>query len=482
MYINDLASKYGLRKSGNKFTGRCPQCGGSSTTDRFVLFSDGGYKCFSCAIAGSHIDLLIKIEGMGCKEAHAQAGADCNPSCPHHAKCHGGGEIKAKTVRSVAPRAITHHTGTSLPMVTTRTPHQLWLGWAEALVSSCHATLAKMPEQLAWLAARGVSAAAAEVNRLGWLGHDIRIDRASIGLAPERDGKTKLWVPGGLIIPVFSSAGYLQQIRIRRTPEALAKFLPNRKYHEVEGSGNEPLVIGLQQAPRGVVVVEAELDAMAIAASHAGVIVIGLRSVANGVPSWMRDVCSASPAILVCLDADQGKDGKPGAGQQAVARWTAEFRRARYWPTPAGKDPGDYVRDHQGDLRAWIEAGLPPSLPSVSAAISADNQSQQEINTCQNDDLPPLPDGYKQGGRGGEYTLRCITLTGGQEIYITDDREEWEYLADSGEVVFSAHELSRLQAAIAGMGQNERFEAILAVVAAKQEFPQAYIRRGEVRK
>lgn len=51
-----------------------------------------------------------------------------------------------------------------------------------------------------------------------------------------------------------------------------------------------------------------------------------------------------------------------GAGGKGARWWLAQYPRAKRWPVPEGKDPGDYVRDHGGDLRAWVLAGLPPVL------------------------------------------------------------------------------------------------------------------------
>lgn len=50
---HDIAAKYGLRKSGNRHTGPCPKCGGSKDSDKFVLFTDGGFRCFACGFKGA---------------------------------------------------------------------------------------------------------------------------------------------------------------------------------------------------------------------------------------------------------------------------------------------------------------------------------------------------------------------------------------------------------------------------------------------
>lgn len=465
--IIEVATKYGLRKAGNRYAGQCPQCGGSSTTDRFVLFADGGFKCFSCGWVGDAVKWLREIDGLGCKEAHDQLGLGCSSSCQHYSSCREG-KLVAKSSRSVEPQAESRKG--QVPFVNPRTPAEVWQAWAMDMVAKAQRNLAKEPTVIEWLEHRGVSAEAAQKNRLGWRSHDEQVNRSSIGLSPERDGKHTLWVPGGLVIPVYDRNGNLQQVRIRRTDAARDRFLPRRKYQEVEGSGNEPMVLGPLAGHRGVVVVEAELDAIACSAAHGGVLVVGLRSVANGLPSWLRDLCRQAPIILVALDSDRGKDGKPGAGQKAVRNWLAEFRQAKYWPVPQGKDPGDYVRDHQGDLHAWIEAGLPPVVPTVATAADIAT-GQPAISQAQ----ATSPDEH-HGGEGGEEIV--LTLTDGRAVIIAADGHEWLRHAQAKQPVFGGPELERVQTLLATMEGQERADALSLLVDLKEILP-GFIARSQ---
>ena len=397
--LQALAATYNLRRGNGRFVGPCPKCGGSATSDKFVIRDDGGFKCHGCDFKGDAITWMRDIEGKSCPEAHEAAGIDCRAaSCPARGTCRlgDGSGRTVKKARSVAP--VSARREAQVASTVSRTPVSVWTAWASGLVAQAIIDLREQQEHLAWLAGRGIDAAAVKRFALGWLGHDRRVLRQSIGLAP-KEGKDKLWVPGGLLIPIFADAGGLLRIRIRRTPESRERFLPDRKYMWVEGSGTDPLVIRPSSGPsRGVVVIEAELDAMAVASAHPGVTVIALGTVAAGLPGWLRAECAAASVILVALDADQGREGKVGAGPQAIASWTNSYRQARYWPVPVGKDPGDYVKDHGGDLRAWVEAGLPPVAATVKESLSVASTPRQDL---------PLSLDAGQRGEGGKENMDC---------------------------------------------------------------------------
>lgn len=360
-----IAAKYGLRRSGSRHVGQCPECGGSTSTNRFVLFDDGGYKCFSCGIGGDRIKWLRSIEGLTCRQAHDQEGASCSPTCPVYASCRDGQPAPKRHRQPLSvPESGQQRTVKVEP---SNAPNPLWVEWGWALVERSHATLAKMPEQIAWLEARGVTRAQIDAMQLGWIGHDFRERFAAIGLPNDGD-KIELWIPSGMLIPMFDPRdGRLLQLRVRRDDVARGKFLPDLKYYELKGSAREAMVLGA--GSRGLVMVEAELDAAAIAAAHPGVRVLSLHAAGRGISPWQHRMVQQAPVVLVALDADGMRpDGTPGAGQVAAKAWLASYRQARYYPVPAGKDPGDYVKDHGGDLRAWVEAGLPPVIEATDTA------------------------------------------------------------------------------------------------------------------
>jgi len=409
----DIAAKHGLRKSGNRYTGPCPKCGGSKDSDKFVLFPDGGFRCFACDFKGDRIKWLREMDGMSCREAHDAEGKDCSPSCPNYGPCRNGEPVKRR------PRSVRPQVGgkpDSLAEVAATEPGTAWRTWAGKLVEKARQALAREPEEIRWLESRGIGTAQVDQYQLGWLAHDLRVDRRELEL-PVEAGKERLWVPGGLIIPIFDSRGELHRLRIRRTPAAREKFLSDRKYVWIKGSGNLPMVLRPSGPLRGAVIVEAELDAMAVASAHPDVLVVSLGTVAGGIDAGLRAELEQCPVILVALDADPAKDGKLGAGPASVKRWRRSFRQARFWPMPAGKDPGDFVRDHNGDLHRWVESGLPPVLQSPAPV-------------CQDSSLPPE---QRSAGDGGGNLLSSPALP-------LDDIESFADLlrAESGSVWYGS--------------------------------------------
>jgi DNA primase len=61
-------------------------------------------------------------------------------------------------------------------------------------------------------------------------------------------------------------------------------------------------------------------------------------------------------SILVSLDFDEA------GGRASWQFWLSNYPNAKRWPTPKGKDPGDYYQQG-GNIRAWIEAGFSNEKP-----------------------------------------------------------------------------------------------------------------------
>ena len=472
----DIAGRFHLVKKSGKWVGPCPQCGGGEQSDKFNIREDGGFKCYGCDFKGDIITWLRTMEGKSCPEAHAAAGVPCRAtSCAVYGTCRlgdGSGKMAWPARRTpLTPPAPAKKE--ALPISQPRQPLTSWQRWATDLQVKAMAAMDGQKATLTWLASRGIDRAAARRFGLGWQAENGKAVRKDIGLE-NKDGKATLWVPVGLVIPIFTTDGRIHRLRIRRPVWAREKFLPDLKYVWLEGSGNEPLVIrpAAGEKTRGAVVVEAELDAMAIAAAHLEVMVIALGTVRGPVTDALRQELAALPVILVALDADTGQAGKTGAGPQAVAGWRHDFRQAKFWPVPAGKDPGDYVKEHRGDLRAWVEAGL---VPPVAVSVPG-----HEPMLC--------PVSIPGGGREAipdsspvDEPVNCheVELTDGKIFYVTNDRQTWRALATEGKAVFSGNELARLQAAVAGGTDEERLAAARAALEVKEVFGGAYIRRGE---
>lgn len=477
--IENIARQYGLRRGNGRWSGPCPKCGGSNRSDKFVMRDDGGFKCYGCEFKGDLITWLRQMESLSCPDAHERAGLACRSAgCAVRAGCRlGDGQGQKKITRRPGRGAVQLPAGKDpavLPAASAKDPEEIWRAWAEKVQQLSAGVLMNYGKALEWLAGRGISAEVARAAGLGWREHDSKMVREEIGL-PEKN-KPTLWVPGGLVIPTWSmeEPRRLIRLRIRRTAASRQRFLPELKYVWIEGSGTAPMIIPAREQLRGVVIVEAELDGIAVAAAHPGVTVVALGTVAAGLPEEVSALLAKAPVILVALDADPHEGRGSAAGQRAMRAWQATYRQARYWPPPAGKDPGEYVAQG-GDLAGWIEAGLPPA-PVVAVP------GQVEVIEPPKKDLGLSPGESHQGDRGGQNNsgdmARVVTLTDGRELYLTDDRAEYARLQGEGRIVFTSNEMDRLKTATAGMDARERAIASLLAVDLKETFALAYIRAG----
>ncbi len=339
--VLELAGKrVQLRKAasthGGEWQGPCPGCGGK---DRFHVWPNqregGSYWCRpgkGCGKYGDNIQFLIDFEGMTFRQA-------CN-------------ELRIDVPeRPAGWRPDVPRPKPAFNPETSAAPGDIWQERAETFIAWAQGHLEKNAEALAWLAARGIDAGTAADYRLGWNpgedGRDIYRARSAWGLAEERrdDGKPKaLWIPVGLVIPYIRD-GVIHRIRIRR-PEA------DRRYIVLPGSSKSVMLLGRDR--RAFVVVESELDAIAVMANNRLAGAVGLGSVSAKPDAEAVEVLRGALQILVSIDYDD-----PGA--KATAWWKEHFGRCDRWPVPQGKDPGEAFAMGT-DLDRWIRAGLPPAL------------------------------------------------------------------------------------------------------------------------
>jgi DNA primase len=335
MNVLDLASKrVQLRKAsgtnGGEWQGPCPDCGG---TDRFHVWplqneGKGGYWCRGCGRTGDNIQFLRDFEGLSFPEACARL----NISVPERP------ESRPHTPKGKPEFVPDSH----------RPPADLWQEKAGKFITWAQENLAQNGEVLGWLAKRGIGAEASVDFRLGWNPEDLYRPRKAWGL-PEvlRDeGRPKaLWVPQGLVIP-YVIGEVINRIRVRR-PEG------EPRYYVIPGSSMATMVIS--PARRAFVIVESELDAIAIAARKSllyGVVALGSASAKPDAGTC--EVLGKALKLLNALDYDS-------PGLTAMKWWGEQFKRCVPWPVPKGKDPGEAFQ--MGiDLDEWIVAGLPPAL------------------------------------------------------------------------------------------------------------------------
>ncbi|MEN6464522.1 MAG: CHC2 zinc finger domain-containing protein [Syntrophaceae bacterium] len=335
MNVLDLAQrKVKLRKvagtKGGEWQGPCPGCGGN---DRFHVWPDqkegkGSYWCRGCSQGGDNIQFLIDFEGLSFKEACEQL----------HILIADHRDYRSPAARNEKPKFEPNEH---------KAPADLWQEKAEKFIDWAQKKIANNAEGLAWLAERGISADVAADHKLGWNPEDYYRARKAWGLPELRkdDGSLRaLWIPKGLVIPHIVDS-IIHRIRIRR-PEG------DPRYFVFPGSSMSIMV--LEPSRRAFVVVEAELDAISVAANNQLAGAVALGSVSAKPDTFAYRLLSESLQILNAIDYD-------AAGAKAMSWWGEHFKRCRRWPVPKGKDPGEAYK--MGiDLDQWIQAGLPPAL------------------------------------------------------------------------------------------------------------------------
>ncbi len=369
----DLLESVGItprRVNSKEFSSRCPACGGvdrpGDPSDRFRTWPDGydggnsWCRMSSCGWKGDTIQFCRDFKGMDFKEA-----------CEH-------------VGRTVAPRPAGERRQSPQLQPAPFTPHQpnmpcdTWLKRAKAFVAWAHQHLLNSPAELAYLDGRGLPLSAVRHFRLGYnpgeRGGDIYRNRSVWGLPVEtkEDGSPKkLWVPRGIVIPVFAEhAGELvpARIRIRRPKEHLRQGDGN-KYVVIPGSSRHTLCT--DQAAKAFVIVEAELDAMLIgqAMDQAGQGVAGavaLGSLGHKPDAQTHALLQNAMAVLVALDFEPPADPAADPAKtknllRTYSWWQQHYPNAERWPVPVGKDPGDaYIAGC--DICSWVLAGVPPVL------------------------------------------------------------------------------------------------------------------------
>jgi len=364
MNVLDLLRETGIEPryisstKGGEYHSSCPGCGGKE--HRFCVWPEqndgaGSWWCRICDKGGDNIEFLRIYCGMDFHEACEKIGRD-----PGERPIH----------RPIAPRSRAKFHPKTLDV-----PGELWRIKSGELVAWAHDHLLRNKEQLAYLSGRGISLESVKLFKLGWNpgkdGKDLWRPRGTWGLPEEINPKTnkpkRVWMPRGLVIPFFWK-GVLQRVRFRRTPDAMQLFGGDTKYILLPGSAMGPMLT--RETGRAWIVVEAELDAMAVdgAAGDLDVGAVGLGTL-SGKPdarSWSRlkDALWIGNALDFELYKPQNEEDERNLNMQTKVKkwWEKNLAQCKRWPVPEGKDPGDYVKDHGGDLREWIKAGLPPRL------------------------------------------------------------------------------------------------------------------------
>jgi DNA primase len=317
---------------GGEYASPCPICGGNDRFRSWPEQGDGGrWWCRRCEKGGDLIQYLRDIRGLSYWEARKVLGlsdAGWNPG----RKSTLGGVTKWQPLP------------TTEPAIAWKENAEAFVAWSE---DQLRADQGKHSRD--WLRnRRGLSEETTKAFRLGWNPKSWWIHRETWGLPEVLNDKgkpKKLWIPGGLVIPIIND-GTVQQIRIRRAePDA------DPRYVLVSGSSMQAMVIPGRECSAAVVV-ESALDALLIhqeADDLATTIALGSAQLRPDQAAM--EVFKRSNCILLALDADQA------GAKEAWGWWQEHLRKARRWPPAKGKDitemflAGVSVRD-------WVQTGL----------------------------------------------------------------------------------------------------------------------------
>jgi hypothetical protein len=227
-------------------------------------------------------------------------------------------------------------------------PSLLWQSKAQEFVDICHHRLLQTPYALDLLQQRGFSAERIERFYFGWNPTTIWLPRNDWRF--EGAEEKKLWIPQGLVIPIFDSVnGKPTKLKIRRNEWKEGDELP--KYVEISGSIQRPAVF--QSASMGsiAVIVESEFDAMLVHQFTSDLcFTVALGGAGKRPDAYCHQLLMGASRIVFALDADQ-------AGANAFRWWKSNYSNLRLWLPPIGKSPGDAWAAGI-DLRHWIVEGI----------------------------------------------------------------------------------------------------------------------------
>lgn len=334
-----------LKQAGKDYIGLCPFH--TEKTASFTVSSGKQmYFCFGCSASGDVFKFLEIYKGLSFLDAARQLADRYGILIPETgAPVAHRSTPKPPKSSSQQPVVNSQKKYTSVPS----SPPDLWQEKAGKLVGWAHDKLLHNPGQLEILAGRGIKPETVKRFRLGWNpgkdGKDLFRPRESWGLPTEmKDGrKKKLWLPIGLIIPMFIG-DHVHRLRIRRPDGS------KPSYYIIPGSSMSTWL--MQKSDRVFTIVESELDGILLWQEARDVVgIIPLGSASTRPDPVVVKLLEQSALILNALDYD-------AAGTNAQIWWKKVFPQTRRWPVPGGKDPGEAWQAGI-DLKEWITSGFP---------------------------------------------------------------------------------------------------------------------------
>lgn len=335
----ELAQTHGLQPKrvagtqGGEYHCPCPTCAG---TDRFQLqphFSGkrckGRWFCRQCQKGGDTIAFLIEFMGYKASDAITHV-----TGCSDTFELRNAHQEPKNTV--FVPDDVVMPSG-------------LWESMAHDLVRKCINNLADRPGVKSGLLERGIPRDRLYEFGLGWVADELFDLPENWGveqdpLAPPR----KIWIPKGLLIPTYL-AGRVIRLKVRRYDWKAGDKLP--KYVAIRGSATGMSVFGDPEEGKVLVVVESELDAIAVLSCglHKRLFCVAIGGSSKNPDRYVHDLASRHPILFAC-DND-------AAGIKSFHKWKGLYPNAMRHLTPFGKDIGEFVTKG-GDLKQWIAKAI----------------------------------------------------------------------------------------------------------------------------
>jgi len=286
-----------------------------------------------------------------------------------------------------------------------------WQSQAHRFTEWANKELLKRPELITWLETdRQLLSCQVEHHRLGFNPAPRFSEPEKWGFPP---GK-KVYLPAGLVIPYHDPAGKVYGINVRQfkptdtaPPAYLPEQAPDNTYLRVKGTESKPLVFGDLARPWPVVIVESELDALALWLHFDCMVnVVALLTAAR-----RPDLPGAGP-ILYALDSD-------GPGKKQFKKWAEKY--------PGRVHPAAPINGK--DITEMLKAGVPP-LPWLAlwlkeAGLLTTKALNPYAHFCLVDALGQLPGQITEQARRPDFALHLWTAA-----YGIDPESEARALAD----------------------------------------------------
>ena len=320
-YMEQQGFRFTRKTYGGEWESACPNCHGRN---RFMVWDDSNrFYCRQCEIMGDFIAYLREVEGKSWDDAKRISGKYVPPKVKFNSN-------------PLAPK----------PRVWTPSPAKVpplaWSQRALNVVDTATKALWQRPETLDYLHKRGLKDDTIHLAQLGWLDRLTYDNRRLWGL-PVQDGKEKIALPSGLLIPYWYNAEVIR-LRVRVQIPTIGN-----RYHLVAGSSLRPGFFG--QGQKAVMVVENDLDAMVVA-QEAGDLIqsLAMLSCSYRPDSDSHPMLMKSKILLSLDDDDSGQ-------KQMAGFWKTNFPNATIHLPMVGKDVGE-MAEKNGHIRQWVEAGL----------------------------------------------------------------------------------------------------------------------------